>query len=135
MDFFGYMLLAEGVGFEPTGDLRRRRFSRPVLSTAQPPLQPLNLFEDFRFFHSQNFCLCYRFWCRSVPGNLLGVFRQPRSGFKPPIIMFLGVSAKHYVGLLAEQAHRNEIEMPGVESIRVAAVRRKSCRLAHSRTC
>ena len=31
--------LAEGVGFEPTGDSRRRRFSRPVLSTAQPPLR------------------------------------------------------------------------------------------------
>src|SRR5216683_6454376 len=33
--------LAEGVGFEPTSDVSRCRFSRPVPSTARPPLQPL----------------------------------------------------------------------------------------------
>jgi hypothetical protein len=33
--------LAEGVGFEPTSDFRRCRFSRPVPSTARPPLQAL----------------------------------------------------------------------------------------------
>jgi hypothetical protein len=32
--------MAEGVGFEPTSDFRRCRFSRPVPSTARPPLQP-----------------------------------------------------------------------------------------------
>jgi hypothetical protein len=31
--------MAEGVGFEPTSDLRRCRFSRPVPSTARPPLR------------------------------------------------------------------------------------------------
>ena len=31
--------MAERVGFEPTNELPRRWFSRPVLSTAQPPLQ------------------------------------------------------------------------------------------------
>ena len=101
------MFLAEGVGFEPSGDLRRRRFSRPVLSTTQPPLQPLNLFEYFRFFHSQNFCFCYRFWCRSVPGKLRGPFRQARGGFNEPVIVFLDVTAEHYVGLVAKQPHRD----------------------------
>ena len=33
--------MAERVGFEPTNELPRCWFSRPVLSTAQPPL--LNL--------------------------------------------------------------------------------------------
>ena len=31
--------MAERVGFEPTNELPHRWFSRPVLSTAQPPLQ------------------------------------------------------------------------------------------------
>src|SRR5215467_2974655 len=31
--------LAEGVGFEPTSDVSRCRFSRPVPSTARPPLR------------------------------------------------------------------------------------------------
>ena len=31
--------MAERVGFEPTKELPLRWFSRPVLSTAQPPLQ------------------------------------------------------------------------------------------------
>ena len=31
--------VAEGVGFEPTVDSHPRRFSRPVLSTTQPPLR------------------------------------------------------------------------------------------------
>ena len=31
--------MAERVGFEPTNELPRCWFSRPVLSTAQPPLQ------------------------------------------------------------------------------------------------
>jgi hypothetical protein len=35
------VLVAEGVGFEPTSDLRRCRFSRPVPSTTRPPLQAL----------------------------------------------------------------------------------------------
>src|SRR5437868_13346602 len=34
---FTYM--AEGVGFEPTSDVSRCRFSRPVPSTARPPLR------------------------------------------------------------------------------------------------
>ena len=34
--------MAERVGFEPTNELPRCWFSRPVLSTAQPPLQNLN---------------------------------------------------------------------------------------------
>ena len=35
--------MAERVGFEPTNELPRCWFSRPVLSTAQPPLLKLNL--------------------------------------------------------------------------------------------
>src|SRR5215469_5830785 len=31
--------MAEGVGFEPTSDISRCRFSRPVPSTARPPLR------------------------------------------------------------------------------------------------
>ena len=31
--------MAEGVGFEPTNELPHCWFSRPVLSTAQPPFQ------------------------------------------------------------------------------------------------
>lgn len=31
--------MADGVGFEPTKELPPCRFSRPVLSTAQPPIQ------------------------------------------------------------------------------------------------
>ena len=34
--------MAERVGFEPTNELPHCWFSRPVLSTAQPPLQILN---------------------------------------------------------------------------------------------
>ena len=34
--------MAERVGFEPTNELPRRWFSRPVLSTAQPPLRELD---------------------------------------------------------------------------------------------
>src|ERR1044072_7902810 len=30
---------AEGVGFDPTGPVKGQRFSRPPLSTAQPPLR------------------------------------------------------------------------------------------------
>ena len=33
--------MAEGVGFEPTNELPHRWFSRPVLSTAQPPFLAL----------------------------------------------------------------------------------------------
>jgi hypothetical protein len=37
--------LAEGVGFEPTRDFHPCRFSRPVLLTAQPPLQALQIMQ------------------------------------------------------------------------------------------
>jgi hypothetical protein len=39
--------LADGVGFEPTRPLRACRFSRPVPSTARPPIQ---LFEAIALF-------------------------------------------------------------------------------------
>lgn len=32
-------LVAEGVGFEPTVPVRAHRFSRPALSSTQPPLR------------------------------------------------------------------------------------------------
>ena len=35
--------MAERVGFEPTNELPRCWFSRPVLSTAQPPLLKIKL--------------------------------------------------------------------------------------------
>ena len=41
--------MAEGVGFEPTNGLPHCWFSRPVLSTAQPPLQ-IWLYADFNIF-------------------------------------------------------------------------------------
>ena len=36
--------MAERVGFEPTNELPRCWFSRPVLSTAQPPLLEIIMF-------------------------------------------------------------------------------------------
>lgn len=36
-------LLADGVGFEPTGPVKARRFSRPVHSTTLPPVQGCGL--------------------------------------------------------------------------------------------
>ena len=35
--------MADGVGFEPTEGFHLRRFSRPVLSTAQSPIRLLSL--------------------------------------------------------------------------------------------
>lgn len=39
LDVSGLRLMADGVGFEPTKDLRPCRFSRPVPSTARPPIR------------------------------------------------------------------------------------------------
>ena len=33
-----FTMMADGVGFEPTKGFHPCRFSRPVLSTAQPPI-------------------------------------------------------------------------------------------------
>ena len=41
--------MAERVGFEPTNELPHCWFSRPVLSTAQPPLLSL-VYVDFNIF-------------------------------------------------------------------------------------
>ena len=41
--------MAERVGFEPTNELPHCWFSRPVLSTAQPPLQSA-VIVDFNIF-------------------------------------------------------------------------------------
>ena len=41
--------MAEGVGFEPTNELPHCWFSRPVLSTAQPPLQTMFI-KNFNIF-------------------------------------------------------------------------------------
>ena len=41
--------MAERVGFEPTKELPLRWFSRPVLSTAQPPLH-IDARRDFSIF-------------------------------------------------------------------------------------
>ena len=46
-------MMAEGVGFEPTNELPRCRFSRPMLSTAQPPLQGNKLVQFNIFFRRQ----------------------------------------------------------------------------------
>src|SRR5260221_13330137 len=40
--------LADGVGFEPTRPLRTCRFSRPVPSTARPPIHAAVRWEDSR---------------------------------------------------------------------------------------
>ena len=45
-------MMAEGVGFEPTNGLPHCRFSRPMLSTAQPPLQGNELVQFNIFFIS-----------------------------------------------------------------------------------
>ena len=45
LEDLNYSLMAERVGFEPTKELPLRWFSRPVLSTAQPPLQIVVLLE------------------------------------------------------------------------------------------
>jgi hypothetical protein len=42
-------VVADGVGFEPTGPLRARRFSRPVPSTARPPILRRRCIGDGRF--------------------------------------------------------------------------------------
>ena len=39
LKILNYNFMAEGVGFEPTNELPHCWFSRPVLSTAQPPFQ------------------------------------------------------------------------------------------------
>jgi hypothetical protein len=39
--------LADGVGFEPTRSVNPCRFSRPVPSTARPPIQTLNIASVF----------------------------------------------------------------------------------------
>ena len=44
--------MAERVGFEPTNELPRCWFSRPVLSTAQPPL--LEIIHHFLLSKSSN---------------------------------------------------------------------------------
>ena len=42
--------MAERVGFEPTKELPLRWFSRPVLSTAQPPLLRV-MYANFNIFN------------------------------------------------------------------------------------
>ena len=50
--------MAERVGFEPTNELPHCWFSRPVLSTAQPPLQScsymVTLIYFLRILHNHN---------------------------------------------------------------------------------
>src|SRR5262249_54211748 len=95
------------------------------------PLQASNLFENFRVFHSQTFRLSERFCDRPYTRGLLWPSRQARRGFQQPITMFLDVAAEHYVGLMAKQVHRDRDRDARVESIRVAAVRRKSYHQLH----
>ena len=44
------MEMADGVGFEPTKGFHPCRFSRPVLSTAQPPIRLMHIlrYKHFR---------------------------------------------------------------------------------------
>ena len=51
--------MAEGVGFEPTSDFHRCRFSRPVPSTARPPLQPF-----FKHLRARLNLIGFRRWNR-----------------------------------------------------------------------
>src|SRR6266436_2582432 len=46
--------LADGVGFEPTRPLRTCRFSRPVPSTARPPIHAPVHWEDSRLERSHD---------------------------------------------------------------------------------
>ena len=50
--------MAERVGFEPTNELPHCWFSRPVLLTAQPPLQILN-YKLFYIFMLQKTTFIY----------------------------------------------------------------------------
>ena len=58
--------MAERVGFEPTNELPHCWFSRPVLSTAQPPLQIL----IYRFFYifivKKTTFICFTFSVNSI---------------------------------------------------------------------
>ena len=51
--------VAEGVGFEPTSDFRRCRFSRPVPSTARPPLQAIKPYKS-KLFTSTEYRAAFR---------------------------------------------------------------------------
>lgn len=44
---FNSTILAEGEGFEPSVRFTARRFSRPVPSTARPPLRTSLLYQTF----------------------------------------------------------------------------------------
>ena len=48
-------LMADGVGFEPTEGFHLRRFSRPVLSTAQSPIRLVRLLYNLAFLGWQFF--------------------------------------------------------------------------------
>ena len=47
--------MADGVGFEPTEGFHLRRFSRPVLSTAQSPIRLVRLLYNLAFLGWQFF--------------------------------------------------------------------------------
>src|SRR5579863_3394255 len=54
--------VADGVGFEPTRSLHPCRFSRPVPSTARPPIQ----INDLHSAELLYFCLCARNCARNL---------------------------------------------------------------------
>ena len=53
--------MADGVGFEPTKGFHPCRFSRPVLSTAQPPIRLIYIFR-YKHFRGVSISL----WCMKL---------------------------------------------------------------------
>jgi hypothetical protein len=74
--------VAEGVGFEPTRDFHPCRFSRPVPSTARPPLQALLIRDLRRLAQPTNRPSRAALLTRSPRSRCLCRFRWPRS--RPP---------------------------------------------------
>ena len=70
--------MADGVGFEPTRSLHPRRFSRPVPSTARPPIHINNsnrlLVNSLRTFLEPS-----TFWTQLGPNSVaMAAIRSPR---------------------------------------------------------
>ena len=74
--------MAEGEGFEPPNELPRCRFSRPVLSTTQPPLLSLRNLP----FYSNLYCNKKSFYCRNCR-------KLPK--FYKKVLTVLGQKAKY----------------------------------------
>jgi len=62
-----HLQAAEGVGFEPTDDSRRRRFSRPVPSAARPPLRAVRTLTEVGSPRKRTLLNCHCFFRTFLP--------------------------------------------------------------------